>query len=272
MPEPASTPHPPLRRRATLSGLEKIKVSAVVRITGASPQLERVLSAVGFCDEVLAVASAASEEIRTVCASAGARLADNMPTDVAQPMSWPLARARHDWVLLIEADEVLDYEAATTIQVLDYADPRRAWRIRRRPYLGAREIRFGAWSGDAPVRLFNRTMVDPHEPAHATVAVLPEVALLTLQGSLHRYAFADHAALFESLTLRIRAQVALGDHAWPRLGLWSAVVRALWAFLHSFVIRQGFRDGVAGLLVGMAVATEVVLGPSLAHDRDGGSG
>ena len=199
MSEPAPATHPPLRRRATLSGLEKLKVSAVILVNHEVPHLERVLTAVGFCDEVLVVATSASSSVQAVCAAVKVQIT-SLPTEgPGSPAERAVGLAKHDWVLFLAGDEVLDYEAATTIQVLDYTDPLRSWRIRRRLYVGAREIRFGEWVADHQVRLFNRKQVhltgglDEDVAVTATAASAPSPR--TLEGSLHRYHFNDYADL-----------------------------------------------------------------------------
>src|ERR1043165_5906367 len=65
--------HPPLRRRATLSGLEKLKVSAVLIVKDGELHLDRVLSAVGFCDEILVLDSGSSDRTREICATHNVR-------------------------------------------------------------------------------------------------------------------------------------------------------------------------------------------------------
>jgi hypothetical protein len=274
MSDPAPANHPPLRRRATLSGLEKLKVSAVILVNHDAPHLERVLTAVGFCDDVLVVAASASASVQEVCVAVRVPIT-SLPTEgPGSSAERAVGLAKHDWVLFLAGDEVLDYEAATTIQVLDYSDPLRSWRIRRRLYVGAREIRFGEWVADHQVRLFNRRQVhltggldeDVAVTATATSAPSPR----TLEGSLHRYHFNDYADLLTGTIQQARTRALAHDGA-SRIGAVSLLVRSGWAFVRSFIVRQGFRDGVAGLVIGVAVVIDTMLAPSLRHEREGGS-
>lgn len=269
MSEPAPAAHPPLRRRATLSGLEKLKVSAVLIVKNGDLHLDRVLSAVGFCDEILVLDSGSTDRTREICAEHKVRVEQQPFLGFGPQKRRAVELAKHDWVLVIDADEVLDYEAATTIQVLDYADPTRAWRIRRRTYVGAREIRFGDWMSDHQVRLFNRTNAQFNDRPIDEAVETNGRPLLTLQGSLHHYRFNDYADLLARTISQARARADDQAVAHHRVGWLILLVRVVWGFVRSLVFRQGFRDGVAGVMVAMAIAIEGVLAPVLIQERDG---
>ena len=68
-----------------------------------------------------------------------------------------VALATHDWILAIDADEILDDEARDAIRRLDLSDPHACWALRRRTFISSREVRHGAWRNDRVLRLFNRT-------------------------------------------------------------------------------------------------------------------
>ncbi len=270
MSEQASSPHPPLRRRATLSGLEKLKISAVLIVHNGERHLDRVLAAIGFCDEILVLDSGSTDRTREICASHHARVEHQSFLGYGLQKQRAVELAKHDWVLVIDDDEVLDYEAATTVQVLDYADPTRAWRIRRSTYIGAREIRYGQWSPDHSLRLFNRTCAQFNDrEIHESVETSGQV--LTLPGALHHYSFSDHADVFTRCGSYARKKAMRYREEGRRAGAVQLVFRALWGFLRSYVAKQGFRDGAAGVVVALSVALDAVLGLALAQD-DSGSG
>lgn len=257
----------PLRRRATLSGLEKLKVSAVLIVKNGERHLDRVLAAVGFCDEILVLDSGSTDRTLEICATHQVRVEHQPFLGFGLQKRRAVELAKHDWVLVIDDDEVLDYEAATTIQVLDYGDPARAWRIRRRTYIGSKEVRFGQWSPDFTLRLFNRTQANFNErKIHESVEATGQV--LMLQGALHHFSFCDLADVFVRCGGYARTKAALYSDQGRRSGVVQLLFRAVWGFLRSYVIKQGFRDGVVGVVVAMSVALDAVLGLALAQDQE----
>jgi glycosyltransferase involved in cell wall biosynthesis len=262
-----SMPAAPLRRRATLSGLEKLKVSAVLIVKNGERHLDRVLSAIGFCDEILVLDSGSTDRTLEICATHKVRVEHQPFLGYGLQKRRAVALAKHDWVLVIDDDEVLDYEGATTIQVLNYSDPTRAWRIRRRNYIGAREIRFSHWTPDYSVRLFNRTAAHFNDAAiHESVQ--PAGDVLTLQGSLHHYSYVDYADVFVRCAAYARAKAARYREQGRRTSSLQLVVRAGWGFVQSYIFKQGFRDGIAGVVVALSSALTSVLGLSMAQEND----
>lgn len=263
MSELTALPHPPLRRRATLSGLEKLKISAVLIVHNGERHLDRVLSAVGFCDEILVLDSGSTDRTREICTTHNARVEHQPFLGYGPQKQRAVELAKHDWVLVIDDDEVIDYEAATTVQVLDYADPTRAWRVRRRTYIGAREVRYGQWSPDYSLRLFNRTCAQFNDRLiHESVETSGPI--LTLQGALHHFSYVDYADIFARCGSYARAKAARYRDEGRRAGAVQLIFRALWGFLRSYVAKQGFRDGAAGVVVAMSVALDAILGLALA--------
>lgn len=265
VPVPPSAPSR-VNRRATLSGLEKLPVSAVLIVLNGERHLDRVLGALAFCDEILVLDSGSTDATIEIAKRHGARVEHQPFLGYGPQKRRAVELAKHDWILAVDDDEVLDYEAATTIQMLSLADAGRAWRVRRRNYVGGREVRYGAWSPDFVLRFFNRTQADfnsneIHESVHGAREVL------TLPGSLHHFSYTDLGDIFARAAGYSRTKASRyrfeGRHAFPV----QLVFRALWGFLRSYVFKLGFRDGSAGVVVALSVALDAVLGLALAGEQ-----
>lgn len=264
---PAPSPGPTrVKRRATLSGLEKMPVSAVLIVLNGERHLDRVLGALAFCDEILVLDSGSTDQTVEIARRHGARVEHQPFLGYGPQKRRAVELAKHDWILAVDDDEVLDYEAATTIQVLDLSDTTRAWRLRRRTYVGGREIRYGAWSPDLALRFFNR--------AHATFntneiheSVQPGGEVLTLPGALHHYSYADLADVFARCAAYSRAKATRYRFDGRKAMAVQLLFRALWGFLRSYVFKLGFRDGSAGVVVALSVALDAVLGLALAGEQ-----
>ncbi len=179
-----------------------------------------------------------------------------------------VVRARYDWILAIDADEVLDDEAGAAVQAVDWArqDPSLCWRLRRRPFVGQREVRFGHWNPDWVVRLFHRGHHDfSGAPIHESVT--PTGAVRTLPGSLKHYSYGDLGEIIRMDYHRLKAQ-RYRDQG-RRAGGPVLAMRATWAFFYSYIVRRGFLDGPAGVVVALAGSINAVMGLALASEEGG---
>jgi len=245
-----------------------VPVSAVLITRDAEQWLEAVLRPLAVCDEILILDSGSTDRTREIADAFGTQWHEH-PFDGYGPQKRRAVElARHDWVLSIDADEILDEEAAQAIAKIDWQteDPQKCWRIRRRPYVGGREIRHGHWVPDPVVRLFNRRH-HSFSPAPVHESIKPTGPVVTLPGAIAHHSFDDLAAVFRADYHRLKAAeyVRTGRKIPGALNLST---RAAWAFVYSLIIKRGFLDGPAGVVVALSGAVNAVLGLALAGEDE----
>ena len=241
-------------------------LSAVLITRDAEENLDRVLRALQFCGEILVLDSGSTDRTREIALEHGASWYQRPFDGYGSQKRHAVVRARYDWILAIDSDEVLDDEAGAAVQAVDWdrQNPSQCWRLRRRPFVGQREVRFGHWNPDWVVRLFHRSHHDfSGAPIHESVT--PAGPVLTLPGSLIHYSYRDLGEIVRMDYHRLKAQRYRdqGRHAGgPMLAM-----RAAWAFFYSYIVRRGFLDGPAGVVVALAGATNAVMGLALASEE-----
>ncbi len=244
----------------------RVPLSAVIITGDAEDLLERVLQPLQVCAEIVLLDSGSSDDTRRIAVAAGARWHSH-PFDGFGPQKRrAVALAHHDWVLSIDADEVLDATASAAIASIDWSaqDTRACWRIRRRPFIGRREIRHGHWVPDHVVRLFHRQVHGfSEDPVHESVH--PTGPVHTLPGSLLHFSYRDLAEVFRFDYHRLKAE---RYRARGRRSSGPALAaRAIVTFLRSYVLRSGFLDGPAGVVVALAGAAGAVTGLAMATEQ-----
>jgi glycosyltransferase involved in cell wall biosynthesis len=244
---------------------KKAPISAVLIVRDGEEHLARVLDALSFCDEILVLDSGSTDRTCEIAKARGARIEHQDFLGYGAQKQRAAELAKHDWVLSIDDDEVLDGEARAAISALDLADPVRSWRIRRRNHIGTREVRHGAWAPDYTLRLFNRTRAR-FDGAAIHESVRASGAVETLPGSLLHYSFRDYADVFERSGGYARAKAARYRERGRSAGGFTLVVRAIWGFWKSYLFKLGFLDGVAGVVVALSLALDATLGLALAQE------
>lgn len=246
----------------------KAPISAVLITLNAEKHLDAVLTALEFCEEILILDSGSTDKTQEIAAEHGARWETRSFDGYGPQKRAAVALARFDWVLAIDADEVLDETCAGAISALDWTaiNPQACWRIRRRPFVGRQEIRHGHWVPDRVVRLFYRTHNNfstdiVHESVH------PEGPVHDLPGAMRHFSYAGPAELFRSDHHRLKAeQYRRRGRRLP--GVFRLAIRADWAFFHSLIIRRGILDGPIGVLIAISAALNATLGLVLAREEN----
>jgi glycosyltransferase involved in cell wall biosynthesis len=245
---------------------DRVPVSAVLITRDADRHLERVLQPLRVCAEIVVLDSGSQDRTQEIAIAAGARWHCHRFDGYGSQKRRAVALARNDWVLSIDADEVLDGAAREAIAGIGWGtqDPLACWRIRRRPFIGSTEIRHGHWVPDLVVRLFHRSHHDfTDDDIHESVR--PTGPVHTLAGSLLHYSYRDLAEVFRVDYHRLKAERYRRQGrrvSGPALALRAAAV-----FLRSYLLRRGFLDGPAGVVVALSGAAGAVTGLAMATER-----
>lgn len=237
-------------------------ISAVIIVKDGERHLAEVLAALRGCAEVLVLDSGSADRTVEIARAAGARLEYQAFLGYGAQKNHAIALARHDWILSLDADEVLDAAGQAALVRLDLADASRCWRLRRRTFVGQRELRHGHLN-DAPVRLFNRTITRFSDSrVHESVPARGPVA--TLDGALAHYAFRDAADLVQRGAGYARLKAALYREQGRRAAAPALLGRAAAAFAKSYLLKAGFLDGGLGVVSALSAALNATTALALA--------
>jgi glycosyltransferase involved in cell wall biosynthesis len=203
----------------------------------------------GICDEIVVLDSGSTDRTVEIAREAGARVTvTDWPGHVTQK-GRAVAAAANDWVLCLDADERLGPELREEIaRVRDEGLDQAAYSFPRLTrYLG-RWIRHGGWYPDRKVRLFDRRRarwggIDPHD--HVQV----DGPVRRLKGNLHHHTYRDisaHLGIIDRYTtIAANEKRAAGE----RFRLHRLILRPLGKVIRMYLLKGGFLDGRAGLVI-----------------------
>jgi glycosyltransferase involved in cell wall biosynthesis len=104
------------RSSRTVSRLPRPPVSAVLITRNAERLLEQVLATLRWCDEILVVDSGSSDRTVAIAAAAGARVLHHDFEGYGPQKAWAVTQAANDWVLVVDADEIVTPELRREIE------------------------------------------------------------------------------------------------------------------------------------------------------------
>ncbi len=246
-------------------------ISAVLITRDAELHLDRVLRPLSVCSEIVVLDSGSHDGTRDIAERHEVVWHEHAFDGYGPQKRRAVALARNEWVLSVDGDEVLDRSGVEALRAVDWdsEDPRTCWKIQRRPFIGGREIRHGDWAPDHVVRVFNRQYHDFSE-ALIHESVRPTGKVRRLDGSLLHFTSADLAGIFRADYYRLKAEMYRRNGRQAGAGLLAA--RAAGVFLRGYLLRLGFLDGAAGLVVALAGAVNSSVGLALASEEPPVSG
>lgn len=217
---------------------------------------ECIASARLVADEILVADSGSTDGTLEIVRSVrGCRLIEREFIDYASFKNWAIPQAKHDWVLVLDADERVTPELAGEIHLLLVLDPPcDAYRLARVNLFLGQEIKHCGWNTATLTRLFRKS-VCRYRPARVHEDVEVDSGNI---GSLKRKLLHYTARDLESFVAkqvrysRLAAADALDRGRRPSYA--ATLLHAPLRFLQLFVLRAGFRDGFAGLVLCLLMA------------------
>ncbi len=224
------------------------KISAAIIAMNEERKIGDCLKSLAWADETVVVDSHSADRTRELAAAAGAKVIErDWPGHIKQK-NFALDSCAHGWAISLDADErvsaALRAEIAREMEhprANGYAMPRKVFYINR-------WINHCGWYPAPKVRLVKKEKarwggIDPHD------TLMVEGPVLMLRGGLYHLSFDTihaHLRTIDSFTrVGAREAFALGKHTrWIDLTL-----RPFFTFFKMYVLKAGFLDGVAGLIV-----------------------
>jgi glycosyltransferase involved in cell wall biosynthesis len=241
-----------------------LKITATIIAYNEAENIRAACESVAWADELVLVDSESSDATREIARECGARVIERAWPGFAAQKQFAAEAASHEWIFSLDADERVSDELRASIESLrrgreeQLAD---GYRIARRSFYMGRWIRGGGWYPDHQLRLYRRTR-GRWEGAHVHESVKMQTGarVETLGGDLLHYSVRDashhHRMIGERYApLAARQMFEAGKRTSPL----RVTVAAPSAFLRSFILKGGFRDGLPGLAIARFAAHHAFL-------------
>ena len=217
--------------------------------------LPRTLDSVRFADELVIVDSFSTDRTLEIARSYNATIFVEAFKGHGGQKNSAIDKCTSDWILLLDADEVLSSPLQHSIRELLASKPKHsAYWINRNNQIFGRWMRHGGFYPDRKLRLFRRgaaRMTNEGSP-HSTP--FHDGPSGHIQGDLLHYAYPtlplylEHMGRYSNEMARLavaRGKISRSIFSF----IWNVVLNPLATFFYNYIVRLGFLDGREGLLL-----------------------
>ena len=241
-----------------------LKITATIITFNEAENIREACASVAWADEILVVDSESTDGTREIAVGCGARVICRPWPGFAAQKQFAAEAARHEWIFSLDADERVSTELQSRIEKLIGADESRladGYRIARRSFYMGRWIRGGGWYPDYQLRLYRRERGGWRGAhVHESVRMAEGARVETLGGDILHYSVRDAAHHHRMIGERYAPLAALQMYeAGRRTSPLRIALAAPAAFVRSFLLKGGFRDGLAGLAIARFAAHHAFL-------------
>jgi glycosyltransferase involved in cell wall biosynthesis len=241
-----------------------MKITATIITFNEEANIRAACESVAWANEILVVDSESSDRTREVAEECGARVLTRPWPGFALQKQFAADAAAHEWIFSLDADERVSEELRHSIEDLLYTSEERladGYLVARRSFYMGRWIRGGGWYPNHQLRLYRRSRGEwKGAYIHESVKLQDGARVETLKGDLLHYSIRDaehHNRMISEryAPLAARQMYEAGRRSSP-LRIATAGTAA---FLRSYLLKGGFRDGLAGYAIARFAAHNAYL-------------
>jgi len=235
-----------------------MSLSAVITTLNEEARIGACLAHLRFADEVVVVDFHSTDGTAERAREHGARVLQREQRSLSSQKNWAIAQAAGDWVLVVDADELVSGELASEIKrVVSDPNARDGYRVKRRNFFLGREIRHSGWQNDWVVRLFRKGR-GTHPERHVHEQVVVDGPVGTLRGPLLHYSCRSLEDYWRKLRRYAYWNALEARRRGARVSPLYMMIHPPLRFLQIYLLQGGFLDGMPGLVVSLLTAVYVV--------------
>jgi len=237
------------------------KLSVVIITLNEELNIARCLdAALEVADEIVVVDSYSTDATKEICLKYNVAYFEHIFEGYIQQKNYAASMSKYDFVLSLDADEVLSEQLINSIQVIKKDPLFGAYSINRMSHYVDRFIKNGHWFPDKKIRLFKKGVGhwagrNPHD----VFTLLNGGRAPMLKGVLYHYTFnsvADHIKQANNFS-------EIGSKQLDDQSIFFLMIKAIfspfWGFFYGYIGRLGFLDGWYGLIIAIIAANETFL-------------
>lgn len=227
-------------------------LSIVIIVKNEEKNIDRCLNSVlPIADDIVVVDSYSTDKTEEICRKYNVNFIMHEWEGYAGTKNYANLQAKYDWILSLDADEVLSKELQESIINAKLSQKFDFYRIKRRTNYCGKWIKFTDWNPDIKIRLFNRQKskwIGNH--VHEKLVIEDYSGKMPLlEGHCYHYSINSieaHIAQVNKFSSLSALDLYEKDKR-PTYG--KLIFSPLMIFIKSYIIKGGFRDGIYGLAI-----------------------
>lgn len=229
----------------------KVKISALVIAYNEIGYIERCIESITFADEIIVVDSYSTDgTYEYLQQHPKVRVIQHPFSNFTSQKSYALNQASHDWVLFLDADEVVS--DALQVEIIDTVESNTtyaAFWFYRKFMFQNESLNYSGWQTDKNYRLFRKSKAkfSDRKIVHETLEVDGKSGIF--HEKLIHYCYKNYAD-YKSKMLKYGRLKAKEDFFTEKnFNYASLVLKPAWKFFNHYVLRLGILDGRKGIII-----------------------
>jgi glycosyltransferase involved in cell wall biosynthesis len=224
------------------------KLSVVILTKNEEKNIERCLQSVSFADEVIVIDDHSTDKTVEIAKKNKATVYEHaLDNDFAAQRNFGLQKTEYDWVLFVDADEVVSTDLQKEISQAIVKSIYEAYKIRRRDFFWGQELKHGETQkvrNNGLIRLMIKGSGEWSGSVHEEFYTKANVGML--KKFLDHYPHQTIKEFLESVNHYSTVRARELEKAGTKTNSFEIVLLPFGKFLLNYFLYLGFLDGPAG--------------------------
>ncbi|HSW47878.1 MAG TPA: glycosyltransferase family 2 protein [Candidatus Saccharimonadales bacterium] len=230
-------------------------ISAVVLTKNEEKNISKCLTSLSWCDELIIIDDHSTDRTIDIAKKTNAKIYQNLLNgNFAQQRNFGLNKASGDWVLFVDADEIVS--PALWYEIMQYTnnsiDNNAGFFIKRKDVMWGKELNFGETGDVKLLRIAKKEAGTWTGAVHEVWNVTGNTALLN--NSLMHFPHQNIAEFINDVNFYTDLRAKDLQTNGTSVSSIQIILFPLAKFFKNFIFKQGFRDGIPGLLVALVMS------------------
>jgi len=228
-------------------------ISAVVLTHNSERTLERVLGRLSWCSEILVIDDCSMDNSLGIAKKYGARVfVRRLNSDFSAQRNFGLTKAKHEWVLFVDSDEVVSRELCLEIKKAIKASGNVGFYVKRKDFWMGKWLQGGESGGVWLLRLGRRRAGKWRRRVHETWEIEGRVG--KLGNVLLHYPHPGVGSFIKYVNFHSYLHALENEKEKKRVGTVKVIFYPIGKFVYNFWLRRGFRDGTHGFVAAVIMS------------------
>lgn len=227
-----------------------MKLSVGIITLNEEKNLDRTLLSVkDIAEEIVIIDCGSTDKTFEIAKRYHAKFIFNKWEGFGKQKNFAILNCSGDWILLIDADEVLSKELIIKIKyIIENENEKKVFSINRCSVCFGKKLKHGGWSNQYAVRLWKKGMVSVNDNL-VHEAFLTKEDIHKISEKIYHYTY--HT--LEDYFVRFNKYTTLGAQEYFKRGKKASYLKIIfnpmYKFIKMYIIRLGFLDGIEGFTI-----------------------
>lgn len=234
--------------------MENIKnISVVIIVKNAQDTISKVLESLVCFEDVVVYENGSSDKtVEIIQNHSNVNLIEGEFLGFGKTKNKAASYSKNDWVLSLDADEVVSEEMLNNIKNLNL-DINTVYKISRFNYYKEYKLKHCGWGEENIIRLYNKSVTSFNDNMVHEKILSENLQIETISGELEHYPYGSISQFVQKADhySEIFANEKVGKKSSSPLKAFS---NAVFSFIKTYIFKRGFLDGYVGLVISVSHA------------------